>query len=475
MSVPDAGQGEARGALNRFRQGFYDCLTRRGNALFDLADAALCAEGPVRALAELSLVSQHRRGHGGLYAALNQGQVDTEELGTLLARQPLPRGKKGRLVLAVDVSPWLRPDARTSPERLFCHCFSRGMGGSQLIAGWPYSVVAALGSGRSSWTAPLDAVRLGPTDDAIAVTAAQLRRVLERLIAAGQYRPGDPDIVIVVDAGYDVTYLAHVLADLPVVLAGRQRSNRVFYHRAPVPGAGRAGRPAKHGAAFRFRDQASQPDPDEVTTTDTDRYGTLTARAWDQLHQEVTRRSAWAEHEGPLPVIEGTVIHLAPERLPGRRNGEPLWLFATTTGLSADEVNEYWQAFLRRFDLEHTFRFLKQTLGWTAPQLRDPHAADRWTWLLLACCTQLRLARGLVADRRLPWERPLAPEQLTPARVRRGFRHIHHTTCRPAAAPKPSKPGPGRPKGKANTHPAPHHSVGKTRKKTRKKTTPRST
>ena len=56
------------------------------------------------------------------------------------------------------------------------------------------------------------------------------------------------------------------------------------------------------------------------------------------------------------------------------------------------EVNRTWQAFLRRFDIEHTFRFLKQVLGWTRPKLRDPAAADRWSWLIIACYAQLRLA-----------------------------------------------------------------------------------
>ncbi|MHB8295392.1 MAG: hypothetical protein ACYDH5_12355 [Acidimicrobiales bacterium] len=32
-----------------------------------------------------------------------------------------------------------------------------------------------------------------------------------------------------------------------------------------------------------------------------------------------------------------------------------------------------------------------------------PEQADRWTWLIVAGCTQLRLAPGLVADLRLPW------------------------------------------------------------------------
>ena len=47
-----------------------------------------------------------------------------------------------------------------------------------MIPGWPYSVVAALEPGRTSWTLPLDAVRLGPDDDEAAVTAAQVREVM---------------------------------------------------------------------------------------------------------------------------------------------------------------------------------------------------------------------------------------------------------------------------------------------------------
>ena len=69
-----------------------------------------------------------------------------------------------------------------------------------------------------------------------------------------------------------------------------------------------------------------------------------------------------------------------------------------------------WRAYARRFDLEHTFRFLKQTLGWSALRVRPPEQADRWTWLILgASYTQLRLARAHVLDRRLPWERRYDP------------------------------------------------------------------
>jgi hypothetical protein len=106
--------------------------------------------------------------------------------------------------------------------------------------------------------------------------------------------------------------------------------------------------------------------------------------------------------------------------------------------------------------LEHTFRLFKQVLGWTVPKIRDPAAADRWTWLIITCHPQLRLARPLADDLRRPWERPAPPGRLTPARARRGFRNIHAKAAQPAGAPKPGKPGPaGRQDGRtADPRPA---------------------
>src|SRR3982751_3015159 len=158
--------------LRDFRGELYRCLDRRADELFELTDAVLCAEGPVKSLVGLCLAPEHRRGHGALYDAVNCGRVDADRLREALVRLPLPRMFGGRIVLAVDVSPWLRPDAPTCPERLFCHVYGRGRDADQRIPGWPYQVVAALESGPTSWTTILDAVRLGPADDPTAVTAA---------------------------------------------------------------------------------------------------------------------------------------------------------------------------------------------------------------------------------------------------------------------------------------------------------------
>src|SRR6516164_5008082 len=204
---------ECLAVLSRFRSDLRACLTARGDELFELADAVLCADGPVRTLAGLSLAPEHRRGHGALYDGVNHGRISVTRLRRVLAGLPLPRAADGRLVLAVDVSNWRRPGAATSPDRLFCHVYGRGKGQAQMIPGWPYSVIAALEPGRTCWTAVLDAVRLGPDDDETEITAAQVRDVVGRLIAAGHWRAGDLPILVVFDAGYDVTRLAWLLAD----------------------------------------------------------------------------------------------------------------------------------------------------------------------------------------------------------------------------------------------------------------------
>ncbi|WUE61661.1 transposase [Streptomyces europaeiscabiei] len=456
---------EAFAEASAFRGEFYECLTARRDELFELVDAVLCADGAVKSPVDLTLLPEHRRGHGAMYGGLNHGRIDVNRLRTVLAGLSLPRFDGGRLVLAVDVSPWLRSDAPRSPERLFCHVYGRAKTASQFIPGWPYSFVAVLEPGATSWTAILDAVRLGPADDATAITADQLRGVVERLITAGQWQAGDPAIVIVSDAGYDVTRLAWVLRDLPVELVGRVRSDRVMRLPKPPRTHGVNGRPPKHGPEFRFTKPETWPEPAITTVTDTSNYGKAKTQAWDRVHPRLTHRSSWLDHEGELPLVEGTLVRFEVEHLSKERDAPPVWLWSSKTGATPDDVDRFWQAFLRRFDLEHTFRFAKQTLGWTTPKLRTPEAADRWTWLLIVAHTQLRLARPLAVDLRRPWEKPTTSNRLTPARVRRGFRNIRvHLAC-PTRVPKPRGAGAGRPPGAKNKHRAPRYDVGKTVKR----------
>ena len=347
----DGDQVQARDRLASFRGELYGCLTARADELFELCDAVLCADGPVRTLAGLSLVPEHRRGHGALYDGVNHGRVDIAALAVALTAITLPR-LAGRIVLAIDVTPWLRPGAATSPGRLFCHVHGRRRDEHLLIPGWPYSMVAALEEGRTSWTRLPDARRLLPDDDEAAVTAAQVRDVVLRIIGAGHWQPGDAGILLVFDAGYDLARLSFLLGDLPVQVLGRLRSDRVTGRTPPPRLPGTNGRPVRHGGAFKFSDPASWGAPDAATVTGTTRWGKAEALAFDGLHPKLTHRAAWIGHEGELPVLPGTVIRLKVERLPGDASPQPMWLWTDRTGLSAGLIDRCWQAYLRRFDTE---------------------------------------------------------------------------------------------------------------------------
>ena len=147
-------------ALRAFRRSFYECFHRRSDALFELADAILSADGIAPSPAHLSLEASHRRGWGSLYAALDRGRIDDEALRKLLARHPLAGAEGEPFVYAVDTSVWDRCDAETSPERGYYYHPSRHSSGQPIVAGWSYQFIAQLNFVRESWTAPVDVQRV---------------------------------------------------------------------------------------------------------------------------------------------------------------------------------------------------------------------------------------------------------------------------------------------------------------------------
>ena len=428
--------GASRAVLVDFRAALHGCLSGWGDALFELADAALCAPSPVGSVPALSLEPVFRRGHGSLYKALARGAIDVERLRSVLVAH---RPTDWPAVFAVDASAWPRCDAETSPERGYYYSPSRHSAGQPIVAGWSYQWISGLSWAPDSWTAPLDALRIPPRADTVAATIAQVQRLVGRLGDDG------PLPLFVFDAGYDPIALGHGLAGTRAGVLVRIRSDRVFYAEPTPKPAGTVGRPRRHGAAFRCADPAGRCAPDTELTRSDPRYGEVRVEAWHGLHPMLAGRGRWTG--GTPPIVRGSVIRVEVEHLPKRdgRLKKTLWLWWSGPGLP--ELDVCWRAYLRRFDIEHTYRFVKSTLGWTTPALCTPEQADRWTWLVVAAYTQLRLARGLVADQRLPWQRPCEPTKLSPSRVRRGFRRLRPMLGTPASPPKYRTPGPGRPRG----------------------------
>jgi hypothetical protein len=442
--------------LQTFRAQLYACFFRRADALFELGDALLCAEA-VPSLPHLSLEPIHQRGWGSTYAALACGQIDAERLRDLLASHLPPADP---LVFAVDVTTWPRCDAECSPERGYYYHPSRHSAGQPIIAGWAWQWIAHVSFDRDSWTAPIDARRLHPLEDTDQTAAAQIHALLGRLPASGAVP------LFVFDAGYDSAQLSLDLAEARVAVLVRLRADRCFY--ADPPPAARSpkgGRPRRHGAKFNCADPATWPTPTATLSTTDDQYGTVTVAAWSGLHPKQQRHPGHGTR-GPRPIVRGTIIRVQVQRVPARtRPPKVLWLWWAGPGDLDLDLDLAWRAYVRRFDLEHTVRFCKQTLGWTMPRPRHPAQADRWTWLVLAAYTQLRLARQIACDQRRPWERPRPQLRRSPYRVRRGFPRLLYALGSPAATPKPAGHSPGRPKGRCSGPAARYPAIKKPRKK----------
>ena len=499
--------------LRGFRQSLYECLDARADALFELADTVLCADHAVTSLVQLCLEPEFTRGHGALYDALSAGRIREEKLFSLLAAE-LPQAVDGpgargwiaehdmidrgllekalaglpagdaaqvrdacarwaRLRFAIDATAYPRPDAWCSPGREHvhngaCHC----KGSSRTAPGWEYQFTAAIGHLRTAWAALVDVARTVPATRT-AQTIAQVKNVLRRLRAAGHGAKAAP--LFVFDAGYSAAALTDGLLGWPARILVRLAAGCVFYA-DPVTWDGRYGRPARRGAAVhclepedftaaaagsrpRGRKKPLPPNPEPGETLvlpDTPLYGTVRAGAWHRVHPLIHGDRGWFEGRKDLPVLRGTLVHVTVERLPdGRDPHRAMWLWHTGPGpLSLDEL---WRAYLARFDIEHAFKLLKGTLGLTAAKVRTPGQADRWVRLLMAAHAQLLLARPLAGSLRRPWEKQPDPARpLAPGRVRRGFRNIRHELGTPAHVAKPSRPGPGRPKG-SSKGPAPRH------------------
>jgi hypothetical protein len=420
--------------LRAFRTDLYACFEQRGDALFELTDAVLTA-GPVASPAYLSLEPPYRRRWGSLYDALAAGRSEVAALRDLVARHPLAEGGP---LYAVDVSIWPRCDAETSPERGYYYHPSRHSAGQPIVAGWAYQWLAQLSFSRDSWTAPLDVRRVSPQADVYAVAAEQIRALLRtRSVDA-------PVPTFAFDAGYDPERLARELGTLPVAVLVRLRRDRCFYADPTTQPA--VGRPRRHGAKFVCKDPSTWPAPTDEYTVEDPQYGQVRVRAWAGLHAKSQNHPAKGTRR-PRPIVRGTVLLVEVTRLPTKtREPRQLWLW--WRGPGTPDLSVLWRAYVRRFDLEHTLRFCKQTLNWVTPRVRHPEQADRWTAVVVAAYTQLRLARACVEDQRLPWERRLRPDRLTPYRVRRAFSALLLRLGTPANPPKPCGRSPGRPEGR---------------------------
>lgn len=345
--------------LTAFRGDLYDrVLTKRRDAQQDLLDALLLSP-PVHSFPELSLSPAFRRAWSSLYKSLSDGGQDETALLELIAGQ-IP--SKLVLVFPLDESAVPRPDAHTLEDRSFVHSATPAVDGAGIVIGHSYSVLACCAEPGTSWTLPVSIRRVPTTSDAVEIGAEQVRELCQTCAD----KPGLK--VVVGDGRYGNHRFLGALSSETLGgglgLLVRLRADRVLYG-APGPYGGR-GRPRKHGEAFRFKEEATWPDPQEYLSFTDARYGEVELQLWEGLHARQDAQTVFS--------VLRAQIHLERKRPP-----KPVWLAWIGPALPVEDI---WRFYPLRTTLEASFRFRKQYLSWTVPHLQTIEASLRWTHLV---------------------------------------------------------------------------------------------
>lgn len=410
--------------LIEFRQSLYShFLTQEQDAQFELVDALLLSEN-IKTFPALSQSPAFRRGWSSAYAALERGDQDVEWLRSYLSQQ-VPSDQV--CVFALDPTVWPRPRTRTLAGLRYEQSPTQAIEKRSTVQGYAYSLLAWVPQRGKSWALPVDTRRMNGAQTTVEVGIEQVKDLCAN-------RPEAALDVITGDGSFGNHLFLGEIKDLPCAVVVRLRCDRVL-RGEPGPYSGR-GRPSVHGSRFAFKEPETWGMPDEELWFCDSRYGLVHLRCWHNLH-------ALQDATTIFRVIRAEVHQ---ERV---KPPKPIWL--ATIGATQTSCYLKWLWFDQRWPIEPAIRFRKNRLCWTLPHFQHADACDRWTNLVDLAYWQVWLARSLVSDQPLPWQKPQA--EMTPGRITQGlgalFAQFEHIT----SAPKTRGKSPGWPSGRSRTRP----------------------
>ena len=407
-----------RARLEEFRQAAYKYLGRAHDATFELTDAILLTRN-VYCLAELSLSPVFRRKWPSIYEALQDSRPQRQKLMQLYIKQ-IPAEE--RPLLAGDHTNWSRPDAVTLQERTYEHSGTSIAGNKPITVGQGYSTIAWIPEKEGSWALPLRHERITSAESPISKAIWQLKQVCK-------YLPVRP--ISLWDSEYGCAPFVLKSAKIPADILVRLRSNLCLWGE-PEAYSG-MGRPKKHGDKFKLNEPTTWSEATSVLEVNDPKLGRVRVSLWKDLHfrQAATR-----------PML---LIRIERKDAQGNiRVSKPLWL--AWVGEEMPPLESVWCLYLRRFTIDHWYRFLKQRLHWTVPNFGTPKQSERWSDLMPLMTWELWLARDIVTDNPLPWQKSV--DKFTPGRVAQAIGGVFAAIGTPTSAPKPRGKSPGWQQGK---------------------------
>jgi hypothetical protein len=452
---------KANTLIEQFREQVYQSFTRYADALMDLIDA-LCSQTTARSVAELSLETSFRREYPSLYKAIDQFLVVAEEeiveavrckkekaLLEIIAGYMPVREKRAYWLFGTDATPAPRQFAHTLADRGYVYYPNAVANNKPVTIGHQYVVSVQLPEREAEdapWAVPLIARRVSSQEKESKVGASLLEMLMD-----DETLPWHGDLCVHVgDSRYSTPeYLSVSGTYAKLVTVSRFRSNRTVY-RQPKPEVCHTGtgHPTWFGEAFRLPDPASWHEADQVLEFPYPSYHgraqTLRLQAWH--HMLMRGKKNCPMHKYPFTLLRVQVLDAD-----GKPVFKPWWLIISGERRAELTLEQVYNAYDRRSDTEHFFRFAKQRLLLTRFQTPDLQRETNWWQIVQLAYTQLWLAHPLADTLPRPWERYLPRFQshrpVSPSAVQRDFKRIIRQLGTPAIDPKPRGYSPGRPLG----------------------------
>lgn len=301
----------------------------------------------------------------------------------------------------------------------------------------------------ASWLIPLTTQRVATTDDKEVVGAGQI----DGLLSAANL-PFHNSLCVEVGDSSDSkpAYLHANRHHRHLVTITRVRSNRTFYRQGVSDQSkSRRGHPTWYGAIFSLADPTTWSAPDETATLNQlnqrGKAYQVQIQAWHNLLMRGQQQPvALPMQRYPFTLLR--IVHVDGQGVPLHKH--PLWLLVMGPRRNEVKLTQSYQAYRRRYDLEHFFRFGKQKLLLVDFQTPETQREQAWWQLVQVAYAQLWLARKVVAFLPRPWQRNLPTMQrrrISPTLVQRDFARIIRQLGTPALPPKRRGNSRGRPKG----------------------------
>jgi hypothetical protein len=453
--------------LKLFRDKLYNFFHARADTSFELIDA-LSSNTSATSVVELSLNPAHRRNYCSITRAVGEfypKDLDKKsvhlELIQLLTEQCAPPVTRGHCLIAVDCTPNPRVHSPTQEDRGFVYSPSHISGNKPITIGHQYSIVTYLpekDAGDSPWVLPLSCQRVH-TDEKGALTG------MKQVTACVKDKlPFKNELcVVVADSAYSTPEcLAETIKNKDQIQISRLRGNRVIYVQARMSNETKPGRTKRYGESFKLGDKATWSNEDEsISFNITTRRGksqTVQIKCWNNMLMSGKRDANVSE-------VPFRLIQICVYNADGKSCfKKPLWLIVAGNRRSELSLQGIFDDYRQRFDIEHFFRFAKNRLLMNKFQTPELDHEEAWWQFVMLAYAQLFLAREIVENTPMPWEKYLPSfkeGKVSPTQAQKDFSRIIRLFGTPAKAPKTRNNAPGRKLGDKQTLRARHPVIQK--------------